>query len=68
MSVRKNQYDQELRSFVPVGKIMAALFSRKWGIRLFNAGIRSLNGKSIKGLDCEERYIPSRHGGADIQA
>jgi len=48
-------------------KISAFLMSTTVGIRLFNFITDRNKGSNIPNLDCEERYIPSNHGGPDIR-
>jgi len=48
-------------------KIMPFLASRNWGIRMMNSMGGFYNGKHIKGLQNDERYIPSTGGGPDIR-
>lgn len=67
MQVSKKSFDEGLQSFVFSGNMLAALISRKWGVNLFHSLTKMLKGKNIKGLHCEERYIPSRSGGDDIR-
>lgn len=48
-------------------KISAFLMSTTVGIRLFNFITDRTKGSNIPDLDCEERYIPSNHGGPEIR-
>jgi len=63
----KNLVNEELRSMFTPFKIMPFLASRNWGIRMMNSMGGLYNGKKIKGLHNEERYIPSKAGGPDIR-
>jgi len=63
----KNLANEELRSMFTPFKIMPFLASRNWGIRMMNSMGGFYNGKKIKGLHNEERYIPSKAGGPDIR-
>lgn len=59
--------DAGLQSIYSPLKIFSFLLSRKWGINLINFQARFSKGKNIDGLDCEERFIPSKSGGPDIR-
>ncbi|TFH25529.1 MAG: alpha/beta hydrolase [Bacteroidia bacterium] len=59
--------DKELRSSFGPLKILSFLLSRTWGINLINFSLNFFKGKNIKGLSCEERFIPSKNGGPDIR-
>jgi len=63
----KSSANIELRSSYSLLKIPAYLASRNWGIKLMNMGNLLSNGKKIKGLYNEERYIPSKNDGPDIR-
>jgi len=63
----KNLVNEELRSMFTPFKVMPFLASRNWGIRMMNSMGGLYNGKKIKGLHNEERYIPSKAGGPDIR-
>lgn len=67
MRVTKKMYDKELRRYYLPMKIMASLITKKWAINLLNMMMNSSKGKVINGLDCEERFIPSKNGGPDIR-
>lgn len=67
MSVKKNMFDKELRPYYIRFKIVAFFMTKKWAINLMNAVMKLNKGKNIKGLDCEEHYIPSRNDGPDIR-
>ena len=60
-AVSKKMYDKELQSFYSVpGRMVANLLSKKWGIRFFNFVGKFQKGNSIKELDCDEVYVPSK--------
>ncbi len=63
----KNLANEELRSMFTPFKIMPYLASRNWGIRMMNSMGSFYDGKEIKGLYNDERYIPSTAGGPDIR-
>ena len=67
MKITKDMVHEELKPYFSSLKVLPYLLSRKWGIRLFNILTNSSKGKNIKGLDNEERYIPSRSGAPDIR-
>lgn len=67
MKISKKMYDKELRPFYYPMKMLSYFFTKKWGINLVNRGMQSAKGKNIEGLDCEERYIPSKNNGPDIR-
>ncbi len=63
----KHLADKGLKSMYVPFKSMPYFASRNWGIRLMNSIGRIYNGKKIKGVDNEERFIPSKSGGPDIR-
>ncbi|MBJ2175141.1 alpha/beta hydrolase [Aureibaculum sp. A20] len=63
----KNQIDKGLQSMYTPLKSFTYLASRNWGIKMMNFSARMFNGKKIKGLHNEERFIPSKNGGPDIR-
>jgi len=63
----KKLADKDLRSLYTPYKSMPYLASRNWGINMMNFSARIFNGKKIKGLHNEERFIPSSSGGPDIR-
>jgi acetyl esterase/lipase len=65
--IPKEQFHQDLRSSVGLLGIVTYLLPRKWGLKLFHAGISLQKGQKAKGLINEERYIKSNHGGPDIR-
>lgn len=60
-------FDEGLQSSIFTGNILSSLMSRKWGVNFMHGIMKLLKGKNIKGLHCEEVYIPSRSGGDDIR-
>ncbi len=48
-------------------KLLGAVLSTKWGLRLGASLARYSAGANIDGLHCAERHIPSRHNGPDIR-
>lgn len=67
MRVTKEMLDGELQpAYGPLG-IVSSLLTRKWGIRAFNFIGRFSKGKNIEGIDCKERFIPSKSGGPSIR-
>ena len=67
MNIKKEQYDKELRKYVFPFQLFTKLMTKKWGVKFTNRLLRSNIGKAIEGLDCDERYIPSKSGGPDIR-
>ncbi|GGG59777.1 alpha/beta hydrolase [Bizionia arctica] len=63
----KNKIDKGLQSMYTPLKSFTYLASRNWGIKMMNFSARMFNGKKIKGLHNEERFIPSKNGGPDIR-
>jgi len=63
----KNITNKELRSMYTPLKSFPFLASRDWGIKMMNFSARMFNGKKIKNLHNEERFIPSKSGGPDIR-
>lgn len=67
MKVTKNMFDKGLQSRYLLMKICDFFVVRRWGIRLINFLGTFLNERNVKGLNCEEKYIPSKSGGPDIR-
>jgi len=67
MKSMKHLANEELKSLYTPYKMMPYIASRNWGIKLMNFMAGFSNGKQIKGLHNEERYIPSQSGGPDIR-
>lgn len=67
MKVEKHQLDPELRRYYRPTMSLAWLISREWGVKLVRKLDRISHGKKIPGLENDERYIPSSHGGPDIR-
>ncbi len=64
----KKLADKELQSSFTVLKIMPNLISRNWGIHFMNFVTKlAFKGKKVKGIQNEERFIPSKNGGPDIR-
>ncbi len=67
MHIKKNMINKELRGkYFPL-KLLTKVVSKKWGINLMNFASRFSNGKGIKGIHSEEKYISSNNGGPDIR-
>lgn len=59
--IPKRKYLKELRSFYFFpGRIILMLLSKRWTIKLLNFFEQFTRGLSIKGLQCEEIFIPSK--------
>lgn len=67
MNVPIKMYDKQLRPFRLPLKMFADLITKPWGIRFVNRLMKFEKGKNIKGLHCEEHYIPSKNNGPDIR-
>jgi len=67
MVVTKKMLNSELRSSYWPFTLLTVIMRKAWGIRLVNFLMRLSKGKSIGGLHCEERYIPSRNSGPEIR-
>ncbi len=67
MQVKKEMLNKELQPSYRMLKISARLLMNRTGVRLLNSRSARSRGKKIDGLDCEERFIPSRNGGPDIR-
>lgn len=68
MRVRKQMLDKELQSKYFIGRMIAIAFHKEWFARIIlNVSQKFSRGKNINGLHCEERFIASRNGGADIR-
>jgi len=63
----KKLADKGLQSMYTPLKSFPFMASRNWGINFMNFTARIFNGKKIKGLQNEERFIPSKSGGPDIR-
>ena len=59
--------NEELKRFYLPLKGLGFLLSHVWSVRLLKMAGGMTKGANIKGLDCEERYIPSRNGASDIR-
>lgn len=67
MSITKKMYDKDLRRYYFPLKLMSFMMTKKWTINLLGRLMKFSKGKVIKGLDCEERFIPSKNNGPDIR-
>lgn len=67
MKVNKAAFHPDLRGIAGKLKVLNFFLSRKRWVRLLLFIGRFSQGKDIRGLHCEQRYIPSRHGGPDIR-
>lgn len=67
MRVTKKMHHRELQSTYSVMKFSSRLLMNRVGVRLLNANSARSKGKNIEGFHCEEKFIPSRNGGADIR-
>lgn len=67
MQVKKEMLNKELQSSYWMLKISGRMIMNKPGVRLLNRNSARSKGKSIEGLYCEEKLIPSRNGGPDIR-
>jgi len=63
----KKLTDKELQPKYNSFKSFPFLASRNWSIKMMNFSARIFNGKKIKGLQNEERYIPSKNNGPGIR-
>ena len=60
--------DKDLRGSYVAGRIMARFFHTRWfSLLVFRFSKVVLQGKNIRGLDCQERHIASRNGGPPIR-
>jgi acetyl esterase/lipase len=68
MRVTREMVDKDLRGSYVAGRIMARFFHTRWfSLLVFRLSKVVLQGKNIGGLDCQERHIASRNGGAPIR-
>lgn len=67
MKVTKDMINEELRPFFGPSKLLSFLCTRTWGIKLVLLLQKLVKGKGIKGLHCEEHYIPSSSGAEAIR-
>lgn len=65
--VKKKMFDKELRSLIGPLKFLSYLISKRWGVSIVHQLFAFNKGSNIKGLHCEERFIPSKNGGPDIR-
>ena len=67
MNVAKNMLNKELQSSYWMLRISGRMLMNKTGVRLLNSNSARSKGKTIEGLHCEEKLIPSRNGGPAIR-
>src|SRR6218665_297340 len=67
MKVAKKMLHQELQSSYWMLKLSGRMLMNKTGVRLLNSNSARHKGKSMDGLRCEEKLIPSRNGGPEIR-
>ncbi len=67
MRVTKNMLHKELQSSYWILKASSKLLMNNTGVKLLNRNSTRLKGKSIEGLHCEEKFIPSKNGGSKIR-
>ena len=67
MKVTKNMVHEDLRGMYWLLKSTSFLLSQVWLIKLMNKLSARSNGANILELHCEEKYIPSWHGGPNIR-
>lgn len=68
MKVTRDMVDEGLRGSYAVGRVIASFFHTGWfSLLVFRFSGDVLRGKNIRGLACDERHIPSRHGGPPIR-
>ena len=68
MKVTKGMLDEELRGRFTVGRLLGSVLASEGPARvLLKLGRWAGLGGNIKGLDCDERTISSRHGGRDFR-
>lgn len=69
MKVTRDMVDKDLRGHYAVGRMIASLFHSRWfSLLVFRFSGAVLRGKNIRGLDCQQRHVPSRNGGPPIRA
>lgn len=67
MHVSQQMLDKDLQPYYYPAKMIAALLSKQWAVRWMHKLEAQLNGKNIKGLDCDEVFIPSQNGTHQIR-
>jgi len=68
MKVTREMVDEDLRSRYAFGRIIASFVHTRWfSLLLFRLSASVLRGRNIRGLVCQQRYIPSTNGGAPIR-
>ncbi|MFA6800774.1 MAG: alpha/beta hydrolase [Acholeplasmataceae bacterium] len=68
MKVKKQMLNKELRPFYNKYRVVPKVLSKKWSVKLINDFInKTIKGRNIEGLDCDEIYIPSTHDDYQIR-
>ncbi len=67
MYITKKMLNKEFQKKYWILKLIAFMMSNYWGIKLINKFSRIRKGADIKGIDCEEIYIPGRSGNNKIR-
>lgn len=67
MKITKEMVHPELRPKFHILTISTWLISKRWGVKLLNLCYAFAKGRTLSGLDCQERFIPSRCGGPNIR-
>jgi len=68
MKVTRAMVDEDLRGRFAVGRIIASFFHTRWfSLLVFRFSGALLRGKNIRGLTCQELFIPSQNGGPPIR-
>ena len=68
MKVTREMVDEDLRGRYAFGRIIASFVHTRWfSLLLFRLSASVLRGRNIRGLVCQQRYIPSTNGGAPIR-
>jgi acetyl esterase/lipase len=67
MGITTDISDKELKRYTLPLKILSAMETKEWSIKLLHRIMKLAKGKNIPGLVCEERFIPSKNDGPDIR-
>lgn len=67
MEISKAMVHHSLQSRYWPSKLLGAVMSKKWGLRLGYRFARNSAGAKASGLHCEELFISSRQGGPEIR-
>lgn len=63
LKVKKEMHDEELQSYWGIGRFVARITKRQWGVKfMHNMAIKPLAGNTIAEVQNEERYIKSSDG------